>query len=72
MKKTIEGIELWDVAEVCKVMGVSLPYLYRSLNSGRLPSTKIGPKYWIQASTIEKWAKGEISVTMSDKTSVSK
>lgn len=50
--------ELLSVEEVCDLVGLSRPTLYRELNEGRLKASKLGRKTFISREALQEWIKG--------------
>jgi excisionase family DNA binding protein len=45
--------------DISKELGLGLNCVYRELKAGRIPSTKIGDRYFISRAAFEKFLSGE-------------
>ncbi len=48
-----------DAKTMAKELGVQVNFIYRELKAGRIPSTKIGDRYFLSRSAWEKYLSGE-------------
>ena len=49
-----------SVSEVCDVLGVSRPVVYRLLNQDGFPSFKIGTRIVVPRLALEQWANEQV------------
>lgn len=45
----------FKVREIPKIVGISLPVLYEMIHAGTFPALKVGRKYLVPRSALEKW-----------------
>lgn len=57
----MEKIELLNITEAAKVLGISVPTMRHLLLDGKIPYNKSAHKYFILKENIEKWCKKEIT-----------
>lgn len=51
----IGGVRVFDVREVAKKFGVSVPTIRRYVKSGRLPGQRVGVKWYISESGLNQF-----------------
>jgi excisionase family DNA binding protein len=47
--------------ETAKILRLSLPTVYRELNNGTIPSVKVGARFLISRTRLDRWLEGEKS-----------
>lgn len=53
-----------SVPEACHIAGIKNDRLYAEINSGRLPSVKIGKRRLIRRESLDKWLKDRETETV--------
>lgn len=53
MKDTNKSI--LSAADISKELGMGLPFVYKELKAGRIPSVKVGDRYFLSRQAFEAW-----------------
>ena len=58
--KTIEGVKVYSLIEVSKLLDITYPTVRKYVKEGRLRSQRVGRKYLVTGESIRSFLNGEI------------
>ncbi len=67
-KKLIEGVTLYDVPKVAKILGITERTVFASVKRGDIKSVRIGRRVWITREAVKDFVTGKTTQETKDET----
>lgn len=61
--KTIEGVKVYSLPEVSKLLDITYPTVRKYVKEGKLRSRRVGRKYLVTGESIRSFLNGEIPLS---------